>query len=166
MAVAITRQDLSATEPRRKAARSRDAGAARRMLAIALVLEGRTRTEAARGSGCRARRAASYSAQFVTLYRCFGMWCRRSAFALNGNKEAPAWGRGLAPASPYLKAPRRPIPARTPRRALTAWTLPIRTNPHYVVQVAQVQVGWPEILVPNVDASSLLTRNHKHDVVR
>ena len=51
MAVAITRRDLSATELRRKAARSRDADAARRMLAIALVLEGRTRTEAAETCG-------------------------------------------------------------------------------------------------------------------
>ena len=51
MAVAITRRDLSATELRREAARSRDAGAARRMLAVALVLEGRTRTEAAETCG-------------------------------------------------------------------------------------------------------------------
>ena len=51
MAVAITRRDLSATELRRKAARSRDADAARRILAIALVLEGRTRTEAAETCG-------------------------------------------------------------------------------------------------------------------
>ena len=64
-----------------------------------------------------ARRAASYSAQFVTLYRCFGMRCRRSAFALNGNRGAPDRRRGRAPASAYLKAPRRPIPATTPRRA-------------------------------------------------
>jgi putative transposase len=51
MAVAITRRDLSATDLRRRAARSRDADAARRMLAIALVLEGRTRTEAAETCG-------------------------------------------------------------------------------------------------------------------
>ena len=38
MAVAITRRDLSADELRREAARSRDANAARRMLALALVL--------------------------------------------------------------------------------------------------------------------------------
>jgi transposase len=51
MAVAVTRRDLSALEPRREAARSRDAKAARRMLAIALVLEGRPRTEAAETCG-------------------------------------------------------------------------------------------------------------------
>ena len=47
MAVAVTRRDLSAPELRREAVRSRDAKAARRMLAIALVLEGRPRAEAA-----------------------------------------------------------------------------------------------------------------------
>ena len=46
-AVEITRTELSAIELRRAAARSRDADAARRMLAIALVLEGKSRTEAA-----------------------------------------------------------------------------------------------------------------------
>jgi transposase len=47
MAVAITRQDLSAAALRQAAARSRDANSARRMLAIALVLEGQSRTDAA-----------------------------------------------------------------------------------------------------------------------
>ena len=40
MAVAITRLDKSATDLREGAARTQDAKAARRMLAIALVLEG------------------------------------------------------------------------------------------------------------------------------
>ena len=51
MAVAVTRRELSAAELRREAARSRDAKAARRMLAIALVLEGRPRGEAAAQCG-------------------------------------------------------------------------------------------------------------------
>ena len=51
MAVAITRTELSAAELRRVAARTRDAKAARRMLAIALVLEGRPRAEAAAQCG-------------------------------------------------------------------------------------------------------------------
>ena len=51
MAVAITRRDLSATELRRKAAQSRDADAARRMLAIALVLDGHSRADAAAACG-------------------------------------------------------------------------------------------------------------------
>ena len=51
MAVAITRRDLSAGELRREAARTRDAKAARRMLAIAFVLEGRPREDAAESCG-------------------------------------------------------------------------------------------------------------------
>jgi transposase len=51
MAVQITRRDLSAAELRREAARSRDANAARRMLAIALVLDGHPREAAAAACG-------------------------------------------------------------------------------------------------------------------
>src|ERR687886_1864502 len=51
MAVAITREGLSAVELRREAARSRDANAARRMPAIALVLEGHPREDAAAACG-------------------------------------------------------------------------------------------------------------------
>lgn len=47
MAVAITRQDLSAAALRQAAVHSRDANAARRMLALALILEGQSRTDAA-----------------------------------------------------------------------------------------------------------------------
>lgn len=49
--VEITRTELSSTELRRAAARSRDADAARRMLALALVLEGKSRKEAAESCG-------------------------------------------------------------------------------------------------------------------
>ncbi len=51
MAVEATRRDLSAAELRRAAARSRDANAARRMLAIALVLDGHPREDAAAACG-------------------------------------------------------------------------------------------------------------------
>src|SRR5690349_17362770 len=51
MVVAITRRELGADEPRREAARCRDARAARRMLALALVLEGGSRETAARAAG-------------------------------------------------------------------------------------------------------------------
>jgi transposase len=51
MAVAITRTEPSAADLRREAARTRDAKAARRMLAIALVLEGRPRAAAAASCG-------------------------------------------------------------------------------------------------------------------
>ncbi len=49
MTVAITRLDLSASGLREAAARARGAKVARRMLAIALVLEGSSRTAAAKG---------------------------------------------------------------------------------------------------------------------
>ena len=51
MAVEITRREASAAELRQAATRSRDANAARRMLAIALVLEGRSREDAAASCG-------------------------------------------------------------------------------------------------------------------
>src|SRR3954471_23643601 len=51
MTIAITRHEPGAGEPRREAARCRDARAARRMLALALVLEGSSREEAARAAG-------------------------------------------------------------------------------------------------------------------
>lgn len=49
--VAITRTDLDSGGLRRAAAQSRDADAARRMLALALVLDGCTRTQAAEQCG-------------------------------------------------------------------------------------------------------------------
>ena len=45
--IGITRRELSAVELRTAAGRTKDARAARRMLAIALVLEGADRTTAA-----------------------------------------------------------------------------------------------------------------------
>ena len=50
-AIAITRRDLTAGELRAGAARSREAQASRRMLAIALVLEGVDRKSAAETCG-------------------------------------------------------------------------------------------------------------------
>jgi len=51
VAVLITRHDLDALGLRRAASRSKDADAARRMLALALILDGRSRTEAAQLCG-------------------------------------------------------------------------------------------------------------------
>jgi len=51
MTVAITRLELSAAALRREASRARDGRASRRMLAIALVLEGRSRAAAAESCG-------------------------------------------------------------------------------------------------------------------
>jgi transposase len=51
MTVAVTRQELSAAELRRAAVRCRETTTARRMLALALVLEGSSREVAARAAG-------------------------------------------------------------------------------------------------------------------
>jgi transposase len=51
MTVGITRRELGAADLRREAGRCRDARAVRRMLALALVLEGCSREEAARHAG-------------------------------------------------------------------------------------------------------------------
>ena len=51
MAVVITRQDVSMDDLRREAGRTRDAKAARRMLAIACVMEGQSREGAAETCG-------------------------------------------------------------------------------------------------------------------
>ena len=51
VAVAVTRDEHTATELRHEAARCRDSDAARRMLALALVKEGRPRAEAAQCCG-------------------------------------------------------------------------------------------------------------------
>lgn len=50
-AIAITNQGHSAEELRHLAARHKDAGVVRRLLALALVLDGKSRTEAARQNG-------------------------------------------------------------------------------------------------------------------
>jgi len=51
MTVAITRRELGAGDLRREAWRCRDAAASRRMLALALVLDGASREGAARAAG-------------------------------------------------------------------------------------------------------------------
>ena len=51
MAIEITWQELTAAELRAAAAKTKDSRAARRMLAIALVLEGADRTTAATTCG-------------------------------------------------------------------------------------------------------------------
>ena len=51
MALSITRTEHSAGDLRREARRAKDSDQARRLLALALVLEGATRTAAARSAG-------------------------------------------------------------------------------------------------------------------
>jgi len=55
MAVAITRRDVLVGDLRREAGRTRDAKAARRMLAIACVMEGQSREDAAETCGVEPR---------------------------------------------------------------------------------------------------------------
>ncbi len=59
MAVAITRAEPDAVGLRHAAARTKDADAARRMLALALVLDGRSRADAARSCGMTGRPCAT-----------------------------------------------------------------------------------------------------------
>ena len=62
--VEIMRTELSAVELRRAAARSREAHAARRMLALALVLGGKSRKEAAETCGMDRQRIAGLGIPF------------------------------------------------------------------------------------------------------
>src|SRR6478609_9246182 len=68
----------------------------------------------------RWRKAASYSAQFVTRRRCLGIWWRRSALALNGIGD-PGSPEG---ASSYASHPCTPT-ARSVQQTLLRWTMPV-----------------------------------------
>src|SRR3954471_18634680 len=67
----------------------------------------------------RARRPASYSAQLVTRCRCFGMWRRQVALALNGTAGVQASGKGPSSYTAQLPTPTGPIRAIRRRRLLT-----------------------------------------------
>jgi transposase len=84
--VLITRTDLDATGLRRAAAQSRDADAARRMLALALVLDGRSRTEAAELCGMERQTLRDW----VHRYNDFGL-------AGLSDRVAPGAKRYLSP---------------------------------------------------------------------
>ncbi len=79
-AVAITRRELSAGELRRAARGCRDVAAARRMLALALVLEGQPRGAAARAVGMDAQSLRDW------VPRC-------NAEGLAGLRDRPRSGR-------------------------------------------------------------------------
>ena len=85
MAVEITRRELSAADLRREAARAKDAKASRRMLALAFVLDGRTRTEAA--ESCRMDR------QTLRLNACVQRVHRYNEEGLAGLIDRPLPGR-------------------------------------------------------------------------
>jgi len=69
MAVAITRQDVSVGDLRHEAGRTRDAKAARRMLAIACVMEGQSREDAAECCGVEPSCANGHASETETFAR-------------------------------------------------------------------------------------------------
>jgi len=80
MTIAITRTDFSAEELRHEARRVRDANQARRLLALALILEGASRSEAARLSGMDRQTLAD--------------WVHRyNAEGVDGLRDRPRTGR-------------------------------------------------------------------------
>jgi transposase len=85
-AVEVTRRDLTAAKLRAEAGRTMDARAARRMLALALVLEGMDRTSAARSCGMDRQTLRDW----VHRYNAEGL-------AGLANRRAPARPRQLAP---------------------------------------------------------------------
>ena len=87
VAIAITRRDLTAGELRAAAARTKDARAARRMLAIALVLDGADRRTAAETCGMDRQTLRDW----VHRYNAEGL-------AGLANRRAPARARRLTPA--------------------------------------------------------------------
>ena len=84
MTIAITRHELGADELRREARRCRDAAASRRMLALALVLEGSSRAEAARAAGMDRQTLRDWVHRYNAGGRC----------RLGRNPRAIAPGRG------------------------------------------------------------------------
>jgi transposase len=85
-AILIVRRDLTATELRGAAGRTKDARAARRMLALALALEGKDRTTAAETCGMDRQTLRDW----VHRYNAEGL-------AGLANRRAPARPRQLAP---------------------------------------------------------------------
>ncbi len=77
MAVRITRKDKSAGELRQEAARCRDGKAARRMLAIALVLDGVDRKTAAENCGMDRQTLRDWAHRYNAEDRVSGLFNRR-----------------------------------------------------------------------------------------
>ena len=100
MAVEITRTDLSATDLRREATRAKDARASRRMLALALVLEGKSRTEAAESCGMDRQTLRGEEDQKTVQWTVFPTNGHRyNAEGLAGLRNRPLPGR-----QPLLRA--------------------------------------------------------------
>ena len=79
MAVRITRKDKSAGELRQEAARCRDGKAARRMLAIALVLDGVDRKTAAENCGMDRQTLRDWAHRYNARMCLKRSWLRRAA---------------------------------------------------------------------------------------
>ena len=103
MTIAVTRRELDAGGLRREAARCRDARAARRMLALALVLEGSSRQGAARHAGMDRQTLRDW----VHRYNAEGLAGPRSTTAAS-SASCPAVSRGLRPDRGRSCRPGRP----------------------------------------------------------
>ncbi len=91
MTIAVTRLDLSVAELRRRARLAVDADQARRILAIALVLEGGSRDAAARAAGAQRQTLRDWVIRYI-------------AEGLDGLKDCPKPGRTPHPSGDHLKA--------------------------------------------------------------
>ena len=125
--IAITRTELTASELRTAAGRTKDARAARRMLAISLVLEGADRTTAAETSGMDRQtlrdRVHRYNAEGLAGLvnrtvppRRPGGWYR-IRWPLGQGRSGPGARRGGARAAEGFAAPHRGGVRRRPARA-------------------------------------------------
>lgn len=90
--LAITRTEMDAAALRRAASRCRDGAASRRMLAIALVVEGKSWAEAARASGMDRQTLRDWIARF-NAHGLAGLYDRRQGKAgrkrrLSADQEA------------------------------------------------------------------------------
>src|ERR687893_1926655 len=74
----------------------------------------------------RARRPASYAAQLVTRCRCFGMWWRQAALALNGTAEIQASGKGPSSYTAQLPTPT----GRSMQQGAYPWEVPYIVGPY------------------------------------
>jgi hypothetical protein len=100
MTVAVTRRELSAGDLRREAKRCRDAAASRRMPALALVLEGSSRGEAARHAGMDRQTLRDRVHRYNAVYgRSPCMDGPRSARAFSANHGRPVRTAPVYPAS-------------------------------------------------------------------
>ena len=91
MTLAITRNDLSSDEMRLEARRSKDSRVSRRLLALAEILDGRSRAEAAR-TGCVQRQTLR---DWVCLYNAEG---------IAGLRDRPRSGRRARLSAAHLAA--------------------------------------------------------------